>query len=147
MKKYFVARGFGGTVLLSASTGPDDLEISWVSEELADANFKSVGDVISHPKIATIEDAQVVNESSSGHMAYDIRGIHLTRAEFIIFDVLNQNREDFVSLQALEKSLERFGGASVGSLRTLVSRLRKKLASVGISIITGWKKGYKISAE
>ena len=147
MKKHFVARGFGGTVLLSASTGPEDLEISWVSEELADANFKSIGDIISHPKVATIEDAQVVNESFSGHMAYDIRGIHLTRAEFIIFDVLNQNRDDFVSLQVLEQSLEMFEAASAGSLRTLVSRLRKKLERVGISIITGWKKGYKIIAE
>ena len=144
MKKHFVAIGFDGTVLLSGTKESDGINVTYASPELGDPEFSSIDDVLMHPEVARIETPQPVNESVPVP-AYSVGGIELTRAESVIFDTLKHNRGKFVPQNILSAVLETFGRADKNSLRTLVSRLRKKLVSTGLTIETGWKQGYKLN--
>ena len=143
MKKHFVAIGFDGTVLLSGTKEPDGICVNYISPKLSVSEFSSVDDVLMHPNVERIETPKPVNESVSAPV-YSVGGIELTRAESVIFDTLKHNRGKFVPQNILSMVLETFGRADKNSLRTLISRLRKKLASTGLTIETGWKKGYKL---
>ena len=142
MKKHFVARSFDGEVLLAGIKESDGIYVTYASSELGDPEFSSVDDVLMHPKVAYLQNLQQVNESTP--MLHSIGGIELTRAEFVIFDTLNKKRGEFVPQNILSAVLETFGRADRKSLRTLVSRLRKKISGIGLTIETGWKKGYKL---
>ena len=144
MKKHFVAMGFDGTVLLSGTIESDSICVNHISSKLSGSEFSSVDDVLMHPEVARIETPQPVNESISV-ISYSVGGIELTRAESVIFNTLNKKRGEFVPQNILSAVLETFGRANKNSLRTLISRLRKKLASIGLTIETGWKQGYKLN--
>ena len=144
MKKPFVAMGFDGTVLLSGTKESDGICVSYTSPQLSGSEFSSVDDVLMHPEVARIETPQPVNESVSVPV-YSVGNIELTRAESVIFDTLKKKRGEFVPQNILSAVLETFGRADKKSLRTLISRLRKKLASIGLTIETGWKQGYKLN--
>ena len=143
MKKHFVAFGFDGKVLLSGTKESDGICVNQISSKLSGSEFSSVDDVLMHPEVERIEIPKPVNESVSVPV-YSVGGIELTRAESVIFDTLKHNRGDFVPQNILSTVLKTFGGADKNSLRTLISRLRKKLASTGLTIETGWKQGYKL---
>ena len=144
MKKHFVAIGFDGTVLLSGTKESDGICVNYISPKLSGSEFSSVDDVLMHHEVAGIETPQPINESVSV-TAYSVGGIELTRAEAVIFDTLKQKQGEFVPQNILSTVLETFGRADKNSLRTLISRLRKKLASTGLTIETGWKQGYKLN--
>lgn len=143
MKKHFVAIGFDGTVLLSGTKESDGICVNHISPKLSGSEFSSVDDVLMHPEVARIETPQPINESVSV-TAYSVGSIELTRAESVIFDTLKKKHGEFVPQNILSTVLETFGRADKNSLRTLISRLRKKLASTGLTIETGWKQGYKL---
>ena len=143
MKKHFVARGFDGNVLLAGKRGLDGIQVTYVSSELYDADILSVDAIFMHPKVVYLENLREIQESLS--MAHSVDGIELTRAESAIFDTLDNSRGEFVTHVELWAVLETIGWADRKSLRTLVSRLRKKLVSTGLTIGTSWKKGYKLA--
>ena len=144
MKKHFTAIGFDGTVLLSGTKESDGICINHISPKLSGSEFSSVDDVLMHHEVARIETPQSINESILVPV-YSFGGIELTRAESVIFDTLKHNQGVFVSQNRLSTALKTFGRADKNSLRTLISRLRKKLASTGLTIETGWKQGYKLN--
>lgn len=144
MKKHFVAFGFDGKVLLSGTKESNGICVTQISPKLSGSEFSSVDDVLMHPEVERIEIPKPVNESVSVSV-YRVSGIELTRAESVIFDTLKHNRGEFVPQNILSIVLETFGRADKNSLRTLISRLRKKLASTGLTIETGWKQGYKLN--
>lgn len=144
MKKHFVAIGFDGTFLLSGTKESDGICVNHISSKLSGSEFSSVDDVLMHPEVERIETPKPVNESVSVPV-YSVGGIELTRAESVIFDTLKHNRGEFVPQNILSTVLKTFGRADKNSLRTLISRLRKKLASTGLTIETGWKQGYKLN--
>ena len=144
MKKHFVAIGFDGTVLLSGTKESDGICVSYISPKLSGSKFSSIDDVLMHHEVARIETPQPINESVSV-TAYSVGSIEFTRAESVIFDTLKKKRGEFVPQNILSAVLETFGRADKNSLRTLISRLRKKLASTGLTIETGWKQGYKLN--
>ena len=127
MKKHFVARSFDGEVLLAGIKESDGIYVTYASSELGDPEFSSVDAIFMHPKVAYIETLQQIQENTL--MTGLVRGVELTRAESVIFDVLNKNRGEFVTHVELWAVLETIGRADRKSLRTLVSRLRKKLVS------------------
>ena len=142
MKKHFVARDFDGNVLFVGIKKSDGIDVTFASSELGDSKFSSVDDVLMHPKVVCLENLQEIHESTS--MMDSIGGIELTRAESVIFDTLNKKRGAFVPQVLLWEVLGTIGRADGKSLRTLVSRLRKKISGIGFTIETGWKKGYKL---
>ena len=142
MKKHFVARDFDGNVLLFGTKGLDGLHVTYTSLEFDGHEFLTVEDIFMHPKVAYLENLQQIHESRL--MVDSIGGIELTRAEAVIFDTLDKKRGEFVPHVILWEVLGTIGRADGNSLRTLVSRLRKKLASTGLRIETGWKQGYKL---
>ena len=144
MKKHFVAIGFDGTFLLSGTKESDGICVNHISSKLSGSEFSSVDDVLMHPEVERIETPKPVNENVSVPV-YSVGSIELTRAESVIFDTLKHNRGEFVPQNILSTVLKTFGGADKNSLRTLISRLRKKLASTGLTIETGWKQGYKLN--
>ena len=144
MKKHFVAIGFDGKVLLSGTKESDGICVNHISSKLSGYEFSSVDDVLMHPEVERIETPQPINESVSVPV-YSVGSIELTRAESVIFDTLKHKRGEFVPQNILSAVLETFGRADKNSLRTLISRLRKKLASTGLTIETGWKQGYKLN--
>lgn len=144
MKKHFVAMGFDGTVLLSGTKESDSICVNHISSKLSGSEFSSVDDVLMHPEVARIETPQPVNESVSVPV-YSVGNIELTRAESVIFDTLKNNRGQFVPQDILSAVLETFGQADKNSLKTLIYRLRKKLAPTSFRIETGWKQGYKLN--
>ena len=144
MKKHFVAFGFDGKFLLSGTKESDGICVNHISPKLSGSEFSSVDDVLMHPEVERIETPKPVNESVSVPV-YSVGDIELTRAESVIFDTLKHNRGEFVPQNILSTVLKTFGGADKNSLRTLISRLRKKLASTGLTIETGWKQGYKMN--
>ena len=143
MKKHFVAIGFDGTVLLSGTKESDGICVSYISPKLSGSEFASIDDVLMHHEVARIETPQPINESVSVP-AYSVGNIELTRAESVIFDTLKKKHGEFVPQNILSAVLETFGQADKNSLRTLISRLRKKLVFAGLTIETGWKRGYKL---
>ena len=144
MKKHFVAMGFDGKVLLSGTKESDGICVSYVSSKLSDSEFSSIDEVLMHPEVARIETPHPVNESVSVPV-YLVGDIELTRAESVIFDTLKNNSGQFVSQNILSAVLETFGRADRNSLKTLIYRLRKKLAPTNFSIETSWKQGYKLN--
>ena len=144
MKKHFVAIGFDGKVLLSGKKESDGISVNHISPKLSGSTFSSIDEVLMHHEVARLETPQPINESVSVP-AYSVGSIELTRAESVIFDTLKKKHGEFVPQNILSAVLETFGRADKNSLRTLVSRLRKKIASTGITIETGWKKGYKLN--
>lgn len=144
MKKHFVAMGFDGKVLLSGTKESDSICVNHISSKLSSSEFSSVDDVLMHPEVARIETPPPVNESVSVPV-YSVGNIELTRAESVIFDTLKNNRGQFVPQNILSAVLETFGRADKNSLKTLIYRLRKKLAPTGFRIETGWKQGYKLN--
>lgn len=144
MKKHFVAMGFDDKVLLSGTKESDGICVNHISSKLSGSEFSSVDDVLMHPEVARIETPQPVNESVSVPV-YLVGNIELTRAESVIFDTLKHNRGQFVPQNILSAVLETFGRANKNSLKTLIYRLRKKLAPTGFRIETGWKQGYKLN--
>ena len=144
MKKHFVAIGFDGTVLLSGTKESDGICVNHISSKLSGSEFSSVDDVLMHPEVVRIETPQSINESVLVP-SYSVGGIELTRAESVIFNTLKQNHGEFVPQNILSTVLKTVGRADINSLRTLISRLRKKLASTGLTIETGWKQGYKLN--
>ena len=142
MKKHFVARSFDGEVLLAGIKESDGIYVTYASSELGDPEFSSVDAIFMHPKVAYIETLQQIQEDVL--MTGSVRGVELTRAESVIFDVLNKKRGAFVPQVLLWEALGTIGRADRKSLRTLVSRLRKKLVSTGLTIGTSWKRGYKL---
>ena len=144
MKKHFVAIGFDGTVLLSGTKESDGICVSYISPKLSGSTFSSIDEVLMHHEVARLETPQPINESVSVP-AYSVGNIEFTRAESVIFDTLKHNRGEFVPQNILSTVLKTFGRADKNSLRTLISRLRKKLAFTGLIIETGWKKGYKLN--
>ena len=131
MKKHFVAMGFDGKVLLSGTKESDGICVNHISSKLSGSEFSSVDDVLMHPEVARIETPQPVNESVSVPV-YSVGNIELTRAESVIFDTLKNNRGQFVPQNILSAVLETFGRADKNSLKTLIYRLRKKLAPTGL---------------
>ena len=142
MKRHFVARGFDGNVLLAGIKESDGIHVTYASLELGDLGFSSIDDVLMHPKVVYLENLQQIHESIP--MVHSIGGIELTRAESVIFNVLNKKCGEFVTHVELWALLETIGRADRKSLRTLVSRLRKKILGMGFTIETRWKKGYKL---
>ena len=142
MKKHFVARGFDGNVLFVGIKESDGIHVTFASSELDDFDFSSVDDVLMHPKVVYLENLQEIKESTL--IVDSIGGIELTRAESVIFNVLNKKCGEFVTHVELWALLETIGRADRKSLRTLVSRLRKKILGMGFTIETRWKKGYKL---
>ena len=143
MKKNFIAVGFDGTVLLSGTKESDGISVSYISPKLSSSHFASIDEVLMHQDVARLETPQSINESISA-ATYFIGNARLTRAESVIFDTLKQKHGEYVPHKTLSTVLETFGGADKNSMRTLVSRLRKKIASTGATIQAGWKKGYKL---
>ena len=143
MKKNFVAIGFDGAVLLSGIEESGSISVSYISPKLSGSHFNSIGEVLMHQDVARLETPQTINESVSVP-TYSVGNIRLTRAESVIFDTLKQKHDQYVPNDILATVLETYGRADKNSLRTLVSRLRKKIASTGATIQAGWGKGYKL---
>ena len=148
MKSHFVAMNEHKKVLVSGERTTDGVVISWRDGRLK-GTFRSVEDVLMHPKVESFHWLQQMNESVTPQKKnLSIDGVDvdvdLTFAEYLIFNLLNTKRGEFVSQQMLWRVLENFGNASRNSLRTLVSRLRKKIAKFGVSIETKYKEGYRL---
>ena len=143
MKTHFIAIGYDHKVLLSGTKEPDGISISYLSPKLKNSQFSSIDEVLMHNDVARIETPQPINESISA-ATYFIGNARLTRAESVIFDALKQKNGEYVPLDVLSAIVETFGGAAKNSMRTIISRLRKKIAPTGATIESGWKKGYKL---
>ena len=143
MKKHFVGIGFDGSVLLSGTREPDGISVSYTSPKLKDAHFSSIEDVMMHHEIARLETPQTINESIAVP-AYFVGTVRLTRAESVIFDTLKEKCGECVPHNVLIAVCETFGKANRKSMRTLMSRLRKKIAATGITIEPLRGKGYKL---
>ena len=146
MKSHFVAMNKHKEVLVSGERTTDGVVISWRDGRLK-GTFRSVEDVLMHPKVESFHWLQPMHESvTPKNKILSINSVDadLTFAEYLIFDLLNTKRGEFVSQQLLGHVLENLGNASRNSLRTLVSRLRKKIAKFGVSIETKYKEGYRL---
>ena len=146
MKSHFVAMNKHKEPLVSGERTTDGVVISWRDGRIK-GTFRSIEDVLMHPKVQSFHWMHPVHESvTPQNKNFSINGVNvdLTYAEFLIFDVLNKKRGEFVPQHILWRVLENFGNASRNSLRTLVSRLRKKIAKFGVSIETKYKEGYRL---
>lgn len=70
----------------------------------------------------------------------DGKSIFLTNLEIVILETFIQSANQLVSFEALEVELLRMGSFSKSSLRTLITRLRKKIPSIRIENLSG--RGY-----
>ena len=143
MKKHFVAIGFDGTVLLSGTKKSDGISVSFISPKLSGSHFTSIDEVLMHQDVARLETPQPINESISAP-TYSVGNVRLTRAESVIFDTLKKNQGECVPHEILIAVSETFGETNRKSIRTLMSRIRKKIASAGLTIEAIWKKGYRL---
>ena len=138
MKKVFAARNQNGKIIF-VGTGT---EKTCETLQSCIGDFESLGELKGHPQVNSIEVAKPVNESVAIAETEIEGGVLLSRSEHIVFSILYKKLGELVPRKFLMTTLQKFGDTSDENMTMTISRLRKKIRSIGYLIFSEYGKGY-----
>ena len=138
MKKVFAARNQNGEIIF-VGTGTDK---SCETLTSAIGDFESLDKLKQHSEVHTLEIAKPVNESAIVSEKEIEGGVLLSRSEHIVFSILYKKIGELVPRKFLMTTLQKFGDTSDENMTMTISRLRKKIKSIGYLIFSQYGKGY-----
>ena len=138
MRKVWAARNRSGEIIF-VGTGTEE-----VCETLKSTigDFKSLGELKEHPQVYSLEVAKPVNESVAIAETEIEGGVVLSHSEHIVFSVLSKKFGELVPRKLLMTTLQNFGNVKPETLTLLISRLRRKIKTIGYSISSEYGEGY-----